>query len=200
MKHKRKKSIPQPSYPVPVLTDWDRKFMAYHEAGHAICSYYLPEREPLICITIDPSSEAFGMIRTKSRPHHNETEISFRSTIATFLAGRISEEMFLKSKTTSCIYDLASARQIATDMVIKFGMGETLGLTVLDNNEYLQISEIMKENICKDIQKILAESESQAREILEKHSRKVKAMVDILSTKGTLYEGDIMNFFYGDLS
>ena len=95
MKYRKKKGIPQQNYLPPVLTDWDRKFMAYHEAGHAVCSYYLPERGPLICITIDPSSEAFGMIRTESRPHHNETEISFRSMISTFLAGQISEEMFL---------------------------------------------------------------------------------------------------------
>ncbi len=121
----RKRKNVKIEYVAPVLTDWDRMFMAYHEAGHAVCSYYLPEREPLICVTIDPSSESFGMIRTESRPHHNETEISFYSMISTFLAGQISEEMFLNTKTTSCIYDLSSARQIATDMVMKFGMGET---------------------------------------------------------------------------
>ena len=69
----RKRKIKQPQAVVaPVLTDWDRKFMAYHEAGHAVCSYYLPEREPLVCVTIDPSNEAFGMIRTAPRPHHND--------------------------------------------------------------------------------------------------------------------------------
>ena len=191
MKYRKKKGIPQQNYLPPVLTDWDRKFMAYHEAGHAVCSYYLPERGPLICITIDPSSEAFGMIRTESRPHHNETEISFRSMISTFLAGQISEEMFLNCKTTSCIYDLSSARQIATDMVIKFGMGETLGLTALNSSEYPQISEVQKENICKDIQKILADAEKQAIEILKKHREKVEKTAGMLLHKGTVSKNEI---------
>ena len=170
----RKNTRQQLNTTIPILTDWDRKFMAYHEAGHAVCSYYLPERESLECITINPSCEAFGMIKTQSRPHHNETEVSFRSMISTLLAGRISEEMFLQCKTTSCIYDLISARQIATDMVIKFGMGSTLGIQALNYNEYPYISESMKENICEDIQKILTESETHAKEILHEHHAEVK--------------------------
>ena len=192
---KKKKSKEPTTYLIPTLTDWDRKCMAYHEAGHAICSYFSPERERLICITIDPSNEAFGMIKTHSRQHHNETEISLRSTIATFLAGKISEEIFFNNKTTSCIYDLISARQIATDMVIKFGMGETLGITALNFNECSQISELLKENICKDIQKILYDGEKEARKILVEHSDKVKKMSDILLNTGTLHEEQIMLFF-----
>lgn len=61
--------------------------------------------------------------------------------ISTFLAGRISEEMFLNSKTASGIYDLASARQTAADMVIKFGMGETSAITVLSAEGYTYLSE-----------------------------------------------------------
>lgn len=187
----RKRKIKQPQAVVaPVLTDWDRKFMAYHEAGHAVCSYYLPEREPLVCVTIDPSSEAFGMIRTESRPHHNETEISFCSMISTFLAGKISEEMFFNTKTTSCIYDLISARQIATDMVIKFGMGETLGMTALNPCEYSYVSDFVKDNICNDIQKILSDAEKHAREILKEHKMQVEKTAKMLLINDTLDKDD----------
>ena len=192
----RKRKIKQPQAVVaPVLTDWDRKFMAYHEAGHAVCSYYLPEREPLVCVTIDPSNEAFGMIRTAPRPHHNETETSFNSMISTFLAGKLSEEMFLNSKTTSCIYDLSSARTIAIDMVTKFGMGKTSGIAALNPNEYTHITESVKESLCKDIQKILSDAENQAREILGKHQEKVKRIAASLLKNGTLDKGDILKFF-----
>ena len=197
---RKRKNVKPIKYVAPILTDWDRKFMAYHEAGHAVCSYYLPEREPLICITIDPSNEAFGMIRTESRPHHNETEISFCSMISTFLAGQISEKMFLNSKTTSCIYDLSSARQIATDMVIKFGMGETSGVAALNPNEYPHIAESMKESLCKDIQKILTDSEIQARDMLEEHQQEVVRIAEKLLRYKTLNRSDIMNLFSEEIS
>ena len=197
MKYRKKKGIPQQNYLPPVLTDWDRKFMAYHEAGHAVCSYYLPEREPLICITIDPSSEAFGMIRTESRPHHNETEISFRSMISTFLAGQISEEMFLNCKTTSCIYDLKAARQIATDMVVKFGMGKTLGLSALNIDEVPYTSQVHNELICKDIQDIILEAEWHARKLLQKHRISVEKLAKSLVACGTLNCEEITDFFKG---
>ena len=192
---RKRKNDKQIKHVTPILTDWDRKFMAYHEAGHAVCSYYLPEREPLVCVTIDPSNEAFGMIRTAPRPHHNETETSFNSMISTFLAGNLSEEMFLNTKTTSCIYDLRSARQIATDMVTKFGMGETQGVTALNFDEYPQISDEMKENICRDIQKILVRAEKHAKEILEKHHAKVINLADLLLNNGTLNKSEISDFF-----
>ena len=191
----RKRKNVKIKYVAPVLTDWDRMFMAYHEAGHAVCSYYLPEREPLICVTIDPSSESFGMIRTESRPHHNETDISFYSMIATFLAGQISEEMFLNTKTTSCIYDLSSARKIATDMVMKFGMGETSGISALNPNEYPHIAESTKETLDKDIRKILSNAENQARDILKEHQLEVKKIAEMLLRYGTLNKSDIINLF-----
>lgn len=194
LKMRKRKNI-KVKYFAPILTDWDRKFMAYHEAGHAVCSYYLPEREPLICVTIDPSSEAFGMIRTEERPHHNETEISFRSMIATFLAGQISEEMFLNCKTTSCIYDLSSARKIAIDMVIKFGMGETSGVTALNPNECQYITGSIRELLCKDIQKILSDAENQARDILKEHQQEVEKTAEMLLRYGTLNRCDILNLF-----
>ena len=130
-----------------LLTEWDKQLMAYHEVGHAVCSYNLPEREELLCITIDPSNQAFGMIKTAERKHHNETEISSTSLIITLLAGRISEEMFLKSKSTSCIYDLEAAQKIATDMVLKFGMGKKTRLFAVNLEYNYLFSESLKKMI-----------------------------------------------------
>ena len=198
MKHKKKKLTQQQKYFPPVLTYLDRVFMAYHEAGHAICSHYLPEREELLCVSIDPSNEAFGMIKTKLRPHHNETEISFSSTIATLLAGRLAEEMFLYCKTTSCIYDLSSARKIASDMVLKFGMGERSGLTALSSDEISQISNSQRELVEHDIRKILKDAEIKAREILQKNHVLVERMATALLLKKTLMEDEIIDFFTED--
>ena len=106
-----------------------------------------------------------------------------------------TEEIFLNSKTTSCIYDLISARQIATDMVIKFGMGKTLGITALNPHEFPSFSESIKECICKDIQQILVIAEKQARKILKKQQQKVKKIAEMLLHQRTLNKIDIEIIF-----
>ena len=193
-KNKRIKQTNQ-TCAIPVLTEWDLKFMAYHEAAHAVCSYFLPEREQLILITIDPASDAFGMVKTELRPHHNETETSLKSTIATLLAGKLAEEMFLNSKTTSCIYDLNNARKIATDMVLKFGMGEKSHNSALNINECYVISQTHKEQICQDIIKILEEAEKKATTILQKNSLLVELLAEKLLQQKTLIRNEIIDFF-----
>ena len=161
----------QESPPFGTPTEWDKRFMAYHEAGHAVASQYLPERPPLLRITISPSDEAFGMIRTAVRPHHNETRTSFSSTLAVLLAGRIAEEMFLHEVTTSCVHDLAAAKQLATDMVLEFGMGESAGMT-LPPAELPAGGDVLRRRDA-DIQKLLADAVNSATEVLGAHAAEV---------------------------
>lgn len=184
----------------PELTNWDKKCMAYHEAGHAICSYYLPERPTLLCITIDPSNKAFGMIKTAERPHHNDTATSLMSMIATLLAGRISEEYFLGCKTTSCIYDLEAVQQIASDMVLKFGMGETLGVCTLTTANEKILSEVQKNLICKDIQKIILTAEEKSKILIKNYQVITRKLAEKLLQVGTMTEKDIKQFFESENS
>ena len=183
------------SHPVFALTEWDMRCMALHEAGHAVCSFFLPERENLICITIDPSNEAFGMVRTAPRPHHNETEISLTSTIAVLLAGRLAEDMFMNTKTTSCIHDFAAAQQIATNMVVKFGMGKKSGLAAVLLNPPLRTSESVFESICSDIYDIIIKAESEAEKILTQHEDSVRNLAEKLLHDKTLHQEEIADFF-----
>jgi len=195
IKYQRK----HPAGPLPELTEWDRKLMAYHEAGHAVCSYYLPEREPMFVITIDPSSEAFGMTGTQPRLHHNETYVSMTSSISTFMGGRIAEEMFCNEMTTSCIHDLNSARIIASDMVLKFGMGKKSGLAALQDTDELSISEQAKRDITDDIRQILNTAEASARNILSDHSDTVAKLASILLSRQTMTETEINDFFQSEI-
>ena len=175
------------------LTEWDRNLMAFHEAGHAVCSFYLPEREPLVKITIDPSSDAFGMIKTETRPHHNETQISLTSAISTYLAGRIAEELFCNEITTSCIHDLNAAQTIASEMVIQFGMGRKTKFAILPNDS--QPIGRQTDQIMEDIQSILQDAEKTVRTILTEHSEEVIALAHILLSKNTLDTSEIDDFF-----
>ena len=185
---------PPPEYLPPTdLTEWDRLNMAYHEAGHAVCSYYLPEREPLERITISPTDEAFGMILTAPRRHHNATRVSFASTLAVMLAGRLSEELFLNEITTSCVHDLAAARRLAADMVLTFGMGSRIGLTLPPPE--MNCGEILRGQCDADIQELLADAERSARETLTSHAEEIKALAELLLEKETIEQPGIDEFF-----
>lgn len=189
-----RRSAPPPEYAPPTdLTEWDKCGMAYHEAGHAVCSYYLPEREPLVKITISPTDEAFGMIRTAPRPHHNETRVSFASTLAVMLAGRLAEELFLHQVTTSCVHDLAAARQLAADMVISFGMGSRIGLTLPPPE--LNCGEILRGQCDADIRELLADAARSARATLAEHAKEVEELAKLLLERKTLGQPEIDGFF-----
>lgn len=185
----------------PELTEWDMQCMAYHESGHAICSYFLPEREKLLKITIDPSEKAFGMIQCTHRLHHNESEVSLMSTIATFLAGRLAEEQFLGLKTTSAFYDFATARDIAIDMVTKFGMGRQMRKLVCNSmrdGTYMLHSEHFRKIADEDVLDIIEKAESAARKILEEHKDTVSLLARELLKKKTLSSREIEQFFYNE--
>ena len=181
--------------PPPALTEWDIHTMAYHEAGHAVCSRYLPEREVLERITISPTDEAFGMIRTAVRQHHNETRVSFGSTLAVFLAGRLAEELFLHETTTSCVHDLAAARRLAADMVLQLGMGSRLGLTPPPPE--LNWSDELRRECDADIREILADAERSARDTLAAHADEVETLAQLLLERKTLERAEIDEFFGG---
>ena len=196
-KRRMRELAPPPEYRPPTdLTEWDRLNMAYHEAGHAVCSYYLPEREPLVRITISPTDEAFGMIRTSPRPHHNETRVSFASTLAVMLAGRLAEEQFLHETTTSCVHDLAAARQLAADMVLTFGMGGCCGLALPPPE--MNVGEALRSQCDADIQELLEEATRSARETLTAHAAEVDALAKLLLLQDTLEQPEINAFFESD--
>lgn len=189
----RQTAAGQSAPPLTDLTEWDRRGMAYHEAGHAVCSYYLPEREPLVKITISPTDEAFGMIRTAVSPHHNETRVSFTSTLAVLLAGRISEELLLHEVTTSCVHDLTAARQLAADMVLSWGMGSRIGLTLPPPE--LNCGENLRNQCDADIRELLADAARSARVTLTEHAEEVEELADILLANQTIEQPEIDEFF-----
>jgi len=195
-KRRMRRIVPPPEFLPPTeLTEWDRRNMAYHEAGHAVCSYYLPEREPLVKITISPSDEAFGMIRTAPRPHHNETRVSLASTLAVMLAGRLSEELLLNEITTSCVHDLAAARSIAEDMVFRFGMGTRVGVAIPARPEGAASGIGGDPLVEADIRQLIRDAEGTARRILNEHRSAVERLAEKLLVCKTMERQEIQEFF-----
>ena len=173
------------------LTEWDITLMAWHEAGHAVCSYYLPETEAIQSISIEPGDEAFGMMRSAPRVKMNLTYISCLNEISVALAGRLSEKMFLNEVTSSCIHDLDKVQAIALRMVSEMGMGKRTGKISWmchdkDSNSLMLFSDMQRDEIYADIKEILSEAENTALAILKKHQEDVKKLAKALLQQKTI--------------
>jgi cell division protease FtsH len=111
-----------------VMSENDRKILAYHEAGHGILANKLPNSDPLHKITIVPRGMALG--QTQQLPisdHPAYSKEYLRSKIIVLMGGRAAEELMFKQQTTGAQGDLLTATKIATDMVCRWGMSKTLG-------------------------------------------------------------------------
>ncbi len=179
--------------PSPKPTPWDMECMAWHEAGHAVVSMALPERGPIIRVSIEPGDTAFGFMQVTPRPDHNDTAVSLGSTLAVLLAGPLSERLFLGRATTGAAADLADARTLAHDMVLRFGMGPRLGLDcpVLPG---APASDRLLRAIEADIARLLKTARRQAERILRKRASAVKQMAEALLSRHTLAASDMAAF------
>lgn len=183
------------SFTPPVLTDWDRRHLAYHEAGHAICFFLLPEVERVTSITIDPSNEAFGMVKTAASDRYNDTKEAFRSSMTALMGGGISEEIFLQNFTTSRYQDLQIARKIAFDMVARFGMGKKLrNISLMDDGGMWFHSREVRSVAEKEICDLLREASERSEELIRANADVIKLLVDELFEKGTMTEADVDEF------
>lgn len=121
-----------------VRTEADNKLCAYHEAGHAVASYFCKHTDPVKHITIIPAGSAGGV--TVSVPTEDKMTTSKNAMIdhiVLSLGGRVAEEIVLDDISTGASNDIQQATNIARNMVTRYGMSEKLG-TVLYGSEHSQ--------------------------------------------------------------
>ena len=183
---------------LPRPTPWDRECMAWHEAGHAVVSMSLPCREPVVRVSINPGDEAFGIMQTAPRRHHNDTRETLLAAMAVAFAGTISERRFLRRVTTSCADDLAMAFSIARDMVMRFGMGHRTGLccpgAVAPDSAGPFLSERFRHDADRDIRDLAATAEHMAHSVLRRNATAVSSLSNALLKHGTLLAPDLAAF------
>ena len=116
----------------------DNKLVAYHEAGHAVASFYCENTDPVKHITIIPAGDAGGVTITRpTEDHFGYSKNQMLDIIVRSLGGRAAEEIIFKDITTGASSDIQHATRIARNMVTKYGMSEKLG-TVLYGSEHSQ--------------------------------------------------------------
>ncbi len=178
-----------------VRTDKEKKLVAYHEAGHAVVSKFLPTQDPVHEISIIPRGMAGGY--TMYRPTEDKSFISkteMLENVVSLLGGRVSESIVLGDISTGASNDIERATQIAKAMVTKYGMSDRIGTITLgsDQNEVFLGRDFAQEKsyseetaglIDEEIKKIIDKAYQEAKDILNNHKDKLDKVAGVLIEK-----------------
>lgn len=118
-----------------VVTEKSRKITAYHEAGHAITTFFLKHVDPVHLVTIIPRGQAGGMtvFRPQEDKDYNSRSEMFERIVSS-LGGRVAEKVFLEDISTGAGGDIQQASAIARSMVMRFGMSDEIGPISFDDS------------------------------------------------------------------
>jgi len=193
-----------------VMSEKEKRNTAYHEAGHAIVGYTVPDHDQLYKVTIVPRGRALGVTMfLPEEDRYSHSRRSVESQICSLLGGRIAEELIngADGVTTGASNDIERATQLARNMVTKWGLSERMGPVKYDDEEgevFLgmsagsqskSISSQTAREIDEEVRKIIDDCYKRAKKILQDNVEKLHAMADALMEYETLspaQAGDIM--------
>ncbi len=193
-----------------ILSDEEKRNTAFHEAGHALVAYLLPEADPLHKVTIIPRGMALGVtMQLPVDDRHTYTREYILGAIAVALGGRIAEELFLDHMTTGAGSDLVKSTDMARRMICEYGMSEALGpLTfghkgeeVFLGRDFQQVkafSEDTSQRIDHEVQRIVKEQYDRARNLLEENRPAMTAVAEALLVREVLGLEDISTLVKGE--
>ena len=178
-----------------VRNDHEKKLVAYHEAGHAVVSKFLPTVDPVHEISIVPRGMAGGY--TMYRPTEDKSFMSktaMEEQIISLLGGRVAEALILNDISTGASNDIERATQIARSMVTVYGMSDRLGTIMLDNSQgevFLgrdfghtkNYSEETAALIDSEVKRIIDSAYKMAKDILSSNIDKLHIVAGILLEK-----------------
>ncbi len=169
-----------------------KKLTAYHEAGHAVSSYYIEGHDPVKEISIIPRGMGAGGYTWYTPQEENyNSKADMLNDLISLLGGRVAEALSLHDISTGASNDLQRATSICRDMVSKYGMSDELGPVVYsdDNNEVFlgkdyghvnNYSEATSAKIDAQIEKMMRTAYSQTEEILKTHYDKLELVAETL--------------------
>ncbi len=174
------------------INEKDKKITAYHEAGHAVSSYYLENRDPVTHISIIPRGMAGGF--TMYQPEKDEMHLMksrMLDDIVGLLGGRVAEKIIFNDISTGASNDIQRASELARSMVTKYGMSEKLGPISFgggndevfigkDYNHVRNYSETIASAIDEEVEKIISNAYNRTEEILNEHIDKLHLVAETL--------------------
>ena len=178
-----------------VMSEKEKKLTAYHEAGHAIATYYCKTQDPVHQISIIPRGMAGGYtmhLPTEDRTYRSREEM--REELVVLLGGRVAEALVLDDISTGASNDIERATKIARAMVTKYGMSDKLGPITYgtdDSNPFLgkemghisNYSEQTASEIDEEIQSIISTAYEKTEKILKDHMDELHRLAGVLYEK-----------------
>ncbi len=177
----------------------DKKLTAYHEAGHAVVSRYLPTQTNVKEVSIIPRGVAGGYTMYKSdedKYYISKTEM--QEKLIALLGGRAAEKLVLDDISTGASNDIEVATKIARDMVTKYGMSDTLGPIDFQGQEPYEIQmfgENIGDKIGLEVKRLIDTAYNDAQTLLKEHRDKLDLIANALLEKEKVNEEEFESFF-----
>ena len=182
-----------------VISDKDKRLTAYHEAGHAVVSRYLPTQTNVKEVSIIPRGVAGGYTMYKSNEdkyYISKTEM--QEKLIALLGGRAAERLVLDDISTGASNDIEVATQIARDMVTKYGMSDTLGPIDFQGKEPYEMQmfgENIGDKIGEEVKTLIDTAYNDAITLLKEHRDKLDKIAETLLQKEKINEQEFNQIF-----
>lgn len=188
-----------------ILGEKEKRIVATHEVGHALVTALQKDAEPVQKITIVPRTMgALGYVmQVPEEEKYLMTEDELKARLVTYMGGRAAEELKFDSVTTGASNDIEQATKVARAMITQYGMSKKFGLMSLESveNRYLDGRPVMNCGdataalIDEEVQKLLAESYAEAKQLLADHIDILDEIADFLYDRETITGKEFMAIY-----
>lgn len=178
-----------------VLSPEEKKTVAYHEAGHAICGWYLEYADPLLKVSIVPRGQGLGYAQYVPSDVQLLSHSELVDRMVMTLGGRVSEEIHFDTVTSGASDDFKKVTDIATAMVTKWGMSEKLGWLNFDEDEGHYSKPFSEETgslIDSEVRRIVSECRELCHKLLQSKVNEIEVVAQELLSKEVLTRDDMV--------
>ncbi len=185
-----------------IISDEEKRVIAYHEAGHATVSWILENASPLIKVTIIPRGKSLGAAWYLPEERQITTREQMMDELAAMLGGRVSEQINFGEVSTGALNDLERATKMAYAMVAYYGMSEKVGtISYYDSTGQSDMaltkpySELTAQQIDAEAKNTIAEAYAMAAEVLRSHAYGLKELAELLLEREVVFTEDVERIF-----
>ncbi len=193
-----------------MMSEYEKNLVSYHEAGHALLGYLLPECDPVHKVSIIPRGRAGGytlLLPTEDRNYMTRTHL--RHQIIMMLGGRVAEEIVLHEISTGASNDIERATSTIRRMITEWGMSDELGTITFGNNNNDQVflgrdlgrdrnySEAVAYSIDKEVKRMMDDCHAEARRLLSENLGKLTLIAETLKERETLQAEEFVALMEG---
>jgi AFG3 family protein len=179
-----------------VLRPEEKKTVAYHEAGHAICGWFLKHADPLLKVSIIPRGQgALGYAQYLPQDAYLMNTDQLMDRMAMTMGGRVSEELHFPTVTTGASDDFKKVSSMARSMVTQWGMSDKVGPVHFENDPNRMVkpfAESTAQQIDQEVHRIVEEAYTRCRNLLAEKKEQVGLIAEELLKKEVLSRDDMV--------